>query len=442
MWFISSNYLIFQRHYVPHPVKKFVHDVIDHDDHQVIHDIEDLERLNKLLENEVDSLALSEKALKKRLKEARFEVQALNEKIETLKSEKYTIEQDRKKIQKEAKKYKKKKKTLEKEKESIYRELKMCKDLQNIQRLEFERLQFTDDPENEQKNASVCSDIDSPLASRSRVDLAGSLSTFKNQTISLQNTITEKDKEIKDKNKIIRRLENKVTELGEPEAIIRALNEDLKKSKDKCHLLDEKLAIKRESEAALSDELIRYKQNLAELDDAYRENCDIISSVEEELAGLRDEMTKLANKCLEGECTYVTNTIIKREEKLREVKALKSVISETDSQVELIKDEISAMEKKLEKCSSAKKRVLIMNEIAIKHADMLDLEMDQDVNKANLLNFSLKLVDQDCLGCQYLESEINRIRTQRKEFQGKLIDVQMKLAEAEGDLRDCSCRQG
>ena len=410
--------------------------IFAHSETQLLAELEYLEHANKSLENEVENLITSEKSLQKKLHDAKLELEMLNERVEMVKSEKRSVEVERDKQKKSAKKQKKKILELEKKNEEIERELRMYEELQTIRRQEFEMLQLTNSGHVSPNCVSEADEISlSPSSTKSKVNLAGSLQTFKNQVSTLEGRIVEKQREIEEKDKKITRLNKKIAELGEPQEIIRALNLELIQTRDQTSKLENELEKGREAEENMSLEIHQYQTLIEGFQEEQKHVKNSMNSMENELKETKARLEFLQNQCVRGECVYAITLKKSREEKKLAMKSMESDVNSKEKEINGLRGNLETLEKKLERSSNSTKRVKLMNDIALNHSDIMEQEMELDVLKSSLLNFTLKLIDADCLGCQHLESENQRIRGQRTEFQTELMKVKIKLAEAEAELR-------
>ncbi|XP_063680069.1 paramyosin-like [Bolinopsis microptera] len=266
--------------------------VFSHNETQLLEELEYLEHANKSLENEVENLIMSEKSLQRKLRDAKLELEMLIERVETVKSEKKAVEIERDKQKKSSKKQKKKIRELQKKKDDIEKELKMYEELQTIRRQEFEMLQLPKSGYTSPKSTSEADEpiTPSPSSTKSRVNLTGSLQTFKNQAAVLEEKIDEQRGEIAEKDRTIKRLTNKINEHGEPQEIIRALNLELKETKDQCSKLKGELKEGRKAEEYLLTDLERHKQQLNELQECQKSSIDSLSSMEIEVRETKEKL--------------------------------------------------------------------------------------------------------------------------------------------------------
>lgn len=405
-------------------------------ENQLIEQIEELEHVNKVLEDEVDGLIKSERALQKRLQQQKLEKEMANELIVNLKTEKKAAEELEMKNRKAAKKYKKKVEELNHKSGELQKEIRMYEELQTIRRQEFDILQLQQNEQNARKSVLEIDDSSSPSSTQSKIDLAGSLQAFRNQVVALEEKIKEQQKTVESREKTIKRLQNKISEFGDPEHIIRALNEELRDVKDKSSALSEDLAAGREAEELLAEQLQQCEDRLKEQIEKNLETTEMFVVKESELYETRKELKMKETKCTNGECSHaekLENARIYTIEKLHDIK---DEFATKEKEVVDLRQQLLDLEEKLETCSSATKRVKLMNSISHLHDDVMEKEMTMDVIRSRLTNFYLQSVDKNCLGCQFLEDENQRIRKQRSEFQSNIIRVKLQLAEAESELRE------
>lgn len=410
--------------------------IFAHSETQLLAELEYLEHANKSLETEVENLMTSEKTLQKKLHDAKLELEMLIERVEVVKSEKRSAEVERDKRKKSVKKQKKKVQELEKKNKEIEKELRMYEELQTIRRQEFEMLQL---PNSGYVSPNCLSETDemspSPCSTRSKVNLAGSLQAFKNQVSTLEGKIVEKQREIEDKDKKITRLTNKIAELGEPQEIIRALNLELIQTRDQTSKLEEELEKGREAEESMSLEIRQYQALLDGFHEEQKNVKNTMNSMENELVETKARLEFTKNECIRGECVYAVSLKKSHEEKKETMKSMKADVNSKEKEIDGLREKLETLENKLERSHNSAKRVKLMNDIALLHSDIIEQEMELDVLKSSLLNFTINLIDVDCLGCQHLESENQRIRGQRTEFQSELMKVKIQLAEVESELK-------
>ena len=409
--------------------------IFSHNETQLVEKLEYLEHINKSLENEVENLTMSEKSLQQRLRDAKLELEMLSERVEGEKSARKAVEIERDKQKKNTRKQKKKVQELQKKNEDIEKELRMYEELQTIRRQEFEMLQLPKSGYTSPKSMSDADEPTSPSSTKSRVNLTGSLQTFKNQVTTLEKKIEEQQKELEEKDINIRRLTNKISAFGEPQEIIHAMNLELKETKDECSTLEEELIKSRLTEESMLKEIQRYKQALADLQEDQRSARNSLSNMETEINEMKVKLEILKNECMKGECAYAAILTNIRKEKSQKLEAIKTEVNKKEQEISVSRENLDILEKKLLKCSNAAKRVKLMNSISLLHSEIMEQEMDMDVLRSSQLNFNVQLIDSDCLGCQHLESENTRIRGQRAEFQSELMNVKIQLAEAEAELR-------
>ena len=414
--------------------------VFSHNETQLLEELEYLEHANKSLENEVENLTMSEKSLQRKLRDAKLELEMLTERVEIVKSEKKAVEIERDKQKKSSRKQKKKIQELQRKKDDIEKELKMYEELQTIRRQEFEMLQLPKSGYTSPKSMSEADEpiTPSPSSTKSRVNLTGSLQTFKNQAAALEEKIDEQKGEIEEKDKTIKRLKNKINEHGQPHEIIRALNLELKETKDQCSKLKGELKEGRKAEEYLLADLGRHKKQLNELQEYQKSSIDSLFSMETEVKEMKEKLGETKNECLKGECAHAIILENARKEKSQKLESIKMEVSTKEQEINGLRENLAILERKLAKCSNAAKRVKIMNEISQLQSDQMELEMNMDIIRSVQLNFTLNLIDADCLGCQHLEDENQRIRGQRAEFQYNLMTVKIQLAEAEAELKEYS----
>lgn len=415
-----------------------------------IKQLEELEKANKHLETEVENLQVKVAGLEVELEAARAQESKLTKRITELKKGKSSAEKEVSRTKRSVKRVRSELKDLAKKHEEAVIQVTLYEDLQHIRRAEFEKLQ--QQPVSRKGSAySLNLSISSPVSfsetdlaeiPTSPVSLGGSLLTFRNQVNSLQEKIGSQEKEIENRDGRITKLEKKIAELQEPQSMIAALNEELGEVKERYLAIENKLEGKRDLERNLTEELVKHKMKLQLQDELHQETEEMIRKKNEEINELRDKVFSMSNECLDANCAHAMETKNIREEKERRMKSLKSSLADKEQELEVLQGKISKLISDKESKSKSASKMKLGNEISLLQSDLIEREMGVDVQRASLLNFSLKQVDKCCLGCGYLETEIQRNRNQRREIEAKLVVTQNKLAEAEIELDSLRSEMG
>ena len=397
------------------------------------HMLEDIRQL----EAENINLKYANQTLDAKLNAMKKQLETANEHMSKLKLKKRKFETDYKKEKKAASKYRKEIKKTSGKIEDLENKVQYYEELDAIRKTEFEAAIDTSIDKSPEISQSERNDSLTPTPSMSvREMLEGSLAALRATNKQLEKKLEDKDKEISHREKATRKLENKISDLENRLYMREAQIEELQSFKEGYTTMEEKLQTKSDTTKAVTDELVKVRLEMKELEAYLSEHEEMVYEYQQKISELKEELRQKQRECEDGECLHAQNLLTTRLEKLNQLTDLNTEIENQESQLGHIKDQLVELNDRLAGTTNVRKRQGILNEIALLQSDEVTLIMDVDILRASQHKINTNLIDGNCLGCNFLGSEANRLRQSRREIIAKLEETQLALAEKEFELSE------